>query len=116
MTTARKGGGAHATGEGARDRLASGLTFWSLFLFGLFLLFVALWVPAEQKYQAMCAQENSLRREIRRLRAGNREAKTCLTAIRTDRYYIEKILREQQGLAREGELVVRSRLQVLPGE
>ncbi len=111
-------GGRRSDGRPARllERAAGGLTFWSFFLFGLFLLFVGLWIPAERQYHRSCSDENSLKREIRRLSQSNRELKACLEAIRTDPYYVEKVLREQQGLAARGELVVRNRMQVIPGE
>ncbi len=102
--------------EGICDLAAKGLTFWSLFLFGLFLLFVAMWIPAEKQFHEIFAREKCLRREIRKLKAANVEAKACLEAVRTDRYYLEKVLREQQGLSAQGELVVRNRLDVIPGE
>ena len=39
-----------------------------------------------------------------------------LSAIQSNPYYVEKLLREQQGLSGNGELVVRDRLEVIEGE
>jgi cell division protein FtsB len=99
--------------EGIFDRVARGLTFWSLLLFGLFLLFVALWIPAERRYRKMGNREKRLCREVVRLEKANSNLDVRLRAIRSDRYYIERILREGQGLSGEGEYVVRSRLEVI---
>lgn len=111
-----KGSGLVRCFEGLCDRAAGGLTFWSLFLFGLFLLFVAMWIPAEKQFHDICAKERSFMREIRRLKAAGADVKARLEAVRTDRYYVERVLREQQGLSAQGELAVRSRLHVIPGE
>jgi hypothetical protein len=101
---------------GGLDRIARGITFWSLFLFGLFLLFVALWIPAEKQYHDLGRSERRLRRDIRRLRGENRNLEIELRALRSDRYFIERLLRERQGLSGQGELVVKSRLRIIPGE
>ncbi|GEM_PF-3504921 len=96
------------SGRGARledkaDRLGDALAFWALAAFGIVLLFGSYWIPAARKLEDLREEEAVLRSEIRKISERNEDLDRRLDALYNDPYFLERVLRKDQGFLPEGE-------------
>ena len=70
---------------------------------GLFLIFL----PGYSKRQELAAKNERLQRRIKELEEENRRFLVEEERLRTDPAYVEKIARDDMGMARKGEIIIK---------
>jgi cell division protein FtsB len=84
---------------------------------GLFILFVFLYLPGLSHLQELRLEEERLGRELEELNRQIEALQEEKTLLQTDLAYLEKVVREELGLVKPGEMVyklVREKEAALP--
>lgn len=78
----------------------------TLCVLGLILLGV-IFIPGYLRIKRLAAQNRDLEKQIKEIKEANRKLQEEKQLLETDPVYFEKMLREELGLAKEGEIVYK---------
>ena len=82
--------------------------FYTLLLFAAIVAFLAvIYLPSYTKYQELKREDEKLAENIQELQVQNDQLKKEAKLLQTDIKYLEKVLREELGLVKPGEVVYK---------
>jgi len=70
-------------------------------------LFIVLYLPGYSRYQEMRAKETLLADEIARVQSENETLRAELELLRTNITHLERVMRDEMGLVKPGEVVYK---------
>ncbi len=76
-------------------------------ILGLVVLFIFLYLPGLSRYQELRLEEESLTRQLGELQQQIGELQKEKELLLKDKDYLEKVIREELGLVRPGEMVYK---------
>lgn len=78
---------------------------------GVLVLFVFIYLPGISRYHELKSEEERLTRELREIDSQIQKLQEEKTLLQNDLVYLEKVIREELGLVKPGEMVYK----VVPG-
>ncbi len=114
MTPASTSAPAAARLNERAERWGELLAFWAVVFFGFVLLFASSWIPAARRLRAIREEERLVQEEISILETENSMLANRLNGLYNDPYYVERVLRREQGFLAAGEKTVKQGWKVPP--
>jgi len=78
-----------------------------LLVIGAAIFLVAIYLPSYTQYQDLKRKDENLAAEIERLKTMNTDLQEEIVLLQTDVKYLEKVLREDIGLVKPGEVIYK---------
>lgn len=74
---------------------------------GIFLLFLFFYLPGISRYHELKSEEERLTRELREIDSQIQKLQEEKTLLQNDLAYLEKVIREELGLVKPGEMIYK---------